>query len=45
LSICPHWFFIMRQQARSSVFISVLGTMQAIAGAKQDTSSSTSTPN
>jgi len=45
LSICPHWFFIMRQQARSSAFISVLETMQAIAGAKHDTSNMNSTPN
>jgi hypothetical protein len=45
LSICPHWFFIMRQQARSSVFIAVLETTQAIAGARHDTSRRTSTPN
>src|SRR5260370_23622168 len=45
ISICPHWFFIMRQQACSSVFICALGTMQAIAGARHDTSSKTSTPN
>jgi len=35
----------MRQQARSWALISALGTMQAIAGARQDTSSRTSTPN
>jgi hypothetical protein len=35
----------MRQQARSSVLSSALGTMQAIAGARYDTKSRTSTPN
>jgi hypothetical protein len=44
IPICPHWFFIMRQQARSSVFISALGTRQPIAGAKHVTSNRTSTP-
>jgi hypothetical protein len=41
LSICPHWFFIMRLQARSSVFISVLETMLAIVGATHGASSRT----
>jgi len=45
ISIWLHWFFIMRQQARSSVFICASGTMQAIAGATHDTSNRTSTPN
>jgi hypothetical protein len=34
----------MRQQARSWVLIVALGTMQAIAGARHDTSSRSSTP-
>lgn len=45
IPICPQWFFIMRQQARSWTLISALGTMQAIAGARHDTSSKTRTPN
>ena len=45
IPICPHWFFIMWQQARSWVLISALGTMQAIAGARHDARSKTSTPN
>jgi hypothetical protein len=42
--ICSHWFFIMRQQARSSAVISAPGAMHAIAGATQDTSSSRIVP-
>jgi hypothetical protein len=42
---CPQSFFIMRQQARSSVVISALGARQAIAGATQDTSNSRIAPN
>lgn len=45
ISICSHWFFIARQQARSSALICVPGTMQAIAGARHVTSSRTSAPN
>jgi hypothetical protein len=44
ISICPHWFFIVRQQARSSLFICASGTMQAIAGARHVTTSKTNTP-
>jgi hypothetical protein len=43
--ICPHWFCIMRQQARSSVVISASGAMHAMAGATQDTSNSKIAPN
>jgi hypothetical protein len=45
ISISPHWSFIARQQARSSAFICALGAMQAIAGARHETSSKTSAPN
>lgn len=44
LPICPHWFFIVRQQARSSILIAVVEATQAIAGARHDTSRRTSTP-
>ncbi|WP_158942872.1 hypothetical protein [Granulicella sp. S190] len=45
ISICPQSFFIMRQQARSSVVISASGAMHAIAGATKDTNSSRTAPN
>ena len=45
ISIWPQSFFIMRQQARSSVVISALGSIHAIAGATKDTSSSRTVPN
>ena len=45
IPISPHWCFIVRQQARSSAFISALGAMQAIAGATQVARSSINAPN
>ncbi len=45
ISIWPHWFPIMRQQARSSVVIGASRATQAIVGARNDTSSKTKTPN
>jgi hypothetical protein len=45
ISICPHWSFIMRQQARSCALIRASGTIQAIVGIKDDTNSRHRAPN
>ena len=44
IPICSHWFFITRQQVRSSAFICTVETMQAIAGVRYDTSNRTTIP-
>lgn len=45
ISICAHWLFMMRQQARSRTIIGPSEAIHATAGATQDTSNSKITPN